>query len=601
MKRIIMLCCIALLSEVCMGQTVNKASRSLHALLESDWNYLMQQYPEAATITGYPGQNDRWTDLSPSAVESRKRHIEQSLATLQKIDSTHLNPRDSLDYDLYLSTLTEAVEGSKFGLEYRVQGLADLYMPVDQLGGVHQDIARTIEFMPARSEADYQQIVARLKSAPRFVEQTIVWMRAGMEKGLTPPQVILHDVPEQISALTTLNPDDSALFAPFRAFPQGISAAHRAELSAAAREAISSGVFPSFRKLLAFLRDEYIPAARKTLAQTALPDGERRYKFWVRYNTTLSLSPEGIHRIGLNEVKRIRQEMDKVIASSHPDMTFQQFVRFLQTEDRFYFSKPAELLSAYRDLGKQAHAASVRFFRNLPRLPYGIEAFPAYMEKSQPSGRYVRGSVDAGRPGVFFVNTYDLRARPKWGMHAMIVHEAVPGHHFQKALAQEIAGNPPLRVWRDLPAFEEGWGLYCETFASELGFYQDPYSKFGQLSDELLRAIRLVVDTGLHKFGWTREQSIAFFKENSPLAMQDVVVEVDRYLVWPGQALSYKLGELTIRRLRATATRELGDKFDLRSFHDAILEAGPVPLEILEARIKQRIRARDLRPRSANP
>jgi len=592
MKRQTMLTwfgCALLFSQLVAADNHENVGQSLHSLMDADWQYFMNEYPEVATLTGYVGQSDHWTDLSPSSVAARRNHVAESVMKLRQMDTSKFTEDDRLNYELYLSTLNEAAEGAKFGLEYRVVGLTNLYMPLDRLGGVHLDIIRTVEQMPAQTDADYAHILARLKAVPTLIDQTIEWMKQGLEKGLTPPQVVLRDIPQQIKDLQGKTPDESPLFDHFRSYPESIPSARRDEISAEARATLVNAVFRSYGKLLEFLQNDYIPKARKTLAYTALPDGESRYRFLVRSNTTLAISPEAIHRKGLSEVKRIRAEMDRVISTAKPGLTFRQFIKFVQNDDHFYYSTPAELITGYRDLGKQADAASVRFFTILPRLPYGIEPFPAYMERSQPSGRHVRGSIDAGRPGIFFVNTYDLRARPVWGMQAMILHEAVPGHHFQKALAQEIRDNPPLRAWRDLPAFEEGWALYCEKLGTEMGFYKDPYSQFGRLSDELLRAIRLVVDTGLHTRGWTRERSFQYFEENSPLANQDVTVEIDRYLAWPGQALSYKIGELKIMELRELAEHQLVNDFDLRRFHDAILMDGPLPLELLDRRMREHL------------
>jgi uncharacterized protein (DUF885 family) len=329
-----------------------------------------------------------------------------------------------------------------------------------------------------------------------------------------------------------------------------------------------------------------VPKARTTISMQDLPGGEEWYAYNVREMTTTNLTPRQIHEIGLAEVKRIRGEMDKVIAASGFEGTFTEFLDFLRTDPRFFFEKPEELLAAYRDIAKRADPELAKLFGHLPRLPYGVVPVPAYAEKSQTTAYYEPGSLKAGRAGSYFANTYDLKSRPKWEMEALTLHEAVPGHHLQLSIAQELEGVPEWRKYDDYTAFVEGWGLYAESLGTEMGFYRDPYSKFGQLTYEIWRAIRLVVDTGMHAFGWTREQAIDYFRQNAGKAEHDIVVEVDRYIVMPGQALAYKIGELKLKELRAFATQSLGPKFDLRAFHDQVLGNGALPLDLLESNVK---------------
>jgi len=349
------------------------------------------------------------------------------------------------------------------------------------------------------------------------------------------------------------------------------------------RRLIGRWVAPSFAKLRNYLATTYIPACRENIAATALPDGVAAYAFHVRWQTTTKLTPQQIHEIGLAEVKRIRTEMDKVIQSTGFKGNFHEFTELLRTDSQFYFEKPDDLVNAYRVIAKKIDPELAHEFGKLPRLPYGVTPIPDFKAPSQTTAYYQPGSPEAGRPGYYFVNTYNLQARPKWEMEALSLHESVPGHHLQISLAQEQEDVPEFRKHIGYSAFVEGWALYCEGLGEDLGLYKDPYSKFGQLTYEMWRAVRLVVDTGMHSMGWTRQQSIDYFRENTGKTDQDITVEVDRYIVWPGQALAYKLGQLKIRELRGSAEKELGSKFYVRAFHDAVLEQGAVPLSFLEA------------------
>ena len=362
-------------------------------------------------------------------------------------------------------------------------------------------------------------------------------------------------------------------------------AAAQQRLRLAALAAYRDSVAPAFRKLSTFLRDEYVPGARTTTGIRDLPNGMAWYQVRARASTTTDLPPEQIHAIGLAEVKRIRAAMDSVIAASGFNGSFAEFVQFLRTDPRFYWTSADDLIHASRELMKRIDPELTRLFGTLPRLPYGVAPIPSYSERSQTTAYYQPGSPLAHRAGTYFVNTYNLPARPKWEMEALSLHEAVPGHHLQIALAQELEGVPEFRRFGGYTAFVEGWGLYSESLGEELGLYTDPYSRFGQLTYEMWRAIRLVIDTGIHTMGWTREQAIDYFKANTAKTEHDITVEVDRYIVWPGQALAYKIGELKIKELRAYAARTLGDRFDVRAFHDHVLGAGAVPLDVLDARI----------------
>jgi uncharacterized protein (DUF885 family) len=552
-------------------------SARLRQLFAQDWEYTMRQYPEFATAVGYPGQSARWTDYSLEAIARRERELNDPLTALRAIDRSKLGATDQLNYDLFRRNYTDALEESRFPGEL---------MPLTQMGGVQQDVPSTIAQMPAGTVREYEDIVARLRAVPVLVNQTMVLLQRGLAAGLTPPRITLRDVPAQAQNLVVDDPLTSPLLTAFTRFPAEVPAADQQRLRAAAVAAYRDSVAPAFRRLRAFLGDKYVPGARTTTGIRDLPNGMAWYQVRARASTTTDLTPEQIHAIGLAEVKRIRGQMDSVIAASGFKGTFAEFVQFLRTDPRFYWTTPEDLIRASRELMKRIDPELTKLFGTLPRLPYGVSPIPSYAERSQTTAYYQPGSPLAHRPGIYFVNTYNLPARPKWEMEALSLHEAVPGHHFQIALAQELDGVPEFRRFGGYTAFVEGWGLYGESLGGELGLYTDPYGKFGQLTYEMWRAIRLVIDTGIHTMGWTREQAIDYFKANAAKTEHDITVEVDRYIVWPGQALAYKIGELKIKELRAYATTTLGSRFDVRAFHDQVLGAGAVPLDALEARIR---------------
>jgi uncharacterized protein (DUF885 family) len=557
-------------------QPTTSDSVRLHQLFAQRWEYTMREYPEFATAVGYPGQNARWTDYSREAIARRKRELNDPANALRTIDRAKLSPTDQLNYDLFSRNLTDALEESRFPGEL---------MPMTQLDGMQQDVPSTIARMPAGTVREFEDILARLRAVPVLVSQTILLLQRGLDSGITPPRITLRDVPSQAQDLVVDDPLASPLLTAFTHFPPAVPAADQQRLRAAATAAYRDSVAPAFRKLSAFLRDRYIPGARATTGMRDLPNGLAWYQVRARTSTTTDLTPEQIHAIGLAEVKRIRGEMDSVIAASGFKGGFAEFVQFLRTDPRFYWTTADDLMHASRELMKRIDPELTKLFGTLPRLPYGVAPIPSYSERSQTTAYYQPGSPLAHRAGTYFVNTYNLPARPKWEMEALSLHEAVPGHHLQIALAQELEGVPEFRRFGGYTAFVEGWGLYSEGLGGELGLYTDPYSKFGQLTYEMWRAIRLVIDTGIHTMGWTREQAIDYFKTNAAKTEHDITVEVDRYIVWPGQALAYKIGELKIKELRAYAARTLGDRFDVRAFHDQVLGAGAVPLDVLDARI----------------
>jgi uncharacterized protein (DUF885 family) len=567
----------------------NDVSREFRGYLEEDWKRWMVEYPEQATAAGFPGQNRRWRDDSPAGIEARKKHLNDSAAALKAFSRDSLPHAEQINYDLYSDLLNTAEEGLQFGddpLPFRNVVPQNLWMPINQMSGVQQEAADAISTMPNRSVADYEDILARLESLPVLVEQEQALLEEGLKRGYTPPKLMLRDVPKQIADLIPANPLASALLEPFKTFPLGIPEHERTRLTNRAKEIYSARVAPAFQKLHDYIASSYLPACRESIAATALPKGAEAYAFHVRWQTTTNLTPQQIHEIGLSEVKRIRAEMDKIIASTNFRGAFHEFTEFLRNDPRFYFDKPDDLVNGYRIIAKKIDPELAHLFGKLPRLPYGVTPIPDFKAPSQTTAYYQAGAPNVGRPGYYFVNTYNLHARPKWEMEALSLHESVPGHHLQISLAQELENEPEFRKHTGYSAFVEGWALYCESLGEELGMYKDPYSKFGQLSYEMWRAVRLVVDTGMHAQGWTRDQAIQFFKDNTGKTDQDITVEVDRYIVWPGQALAYKLGQLKIRELRTQAEKRQGAKFNVRAFHDAVLENGALPLNVLSAHME---------------
>ena len=572
------------------GSSPSEAARKFRVYLDEDWKRWMNEYPVMATFVGYHGQNRRWSDDSPEGIEGRIKHLHESLATLKSISREALPVSEQLNYDLYRGLLETAEEGLQYGNDpspFASVVPGNLWMSMDQMGGIQQGAASVFASMPQQNVADYEDILARFETLPKVIEQSQALMQLGLKKGYTPPKLMLRDVPRQIAGLIPADPMASPLLAPFTKFPAGFPETQRIRLTNRAKQIYTGSVAPAFQKLHDYVVSTYLPACRESIAVSALPNGAAAYAFLIHWQTTTNLTAQQIHEIGLTEVKRIRAEMDKVIASTGFKGSFHDFIEFLRSDSQFFYDKPDDLVNGYRVVAKKIDPELARLFGKLPRLPYGVCVIPDFKAPSQTTAYYEPGAPAAGRAGCYFVNTYNLRARPKWEMEALSLHEAVPGHHLQISLAQELEDVPEFRKHIGYSAFDEGWALYSESLGEEIGLYKDPYSKFGQLSYEMWRAVRLVVDTGMHTMGWTRQQAIDFFRENTGKTDQDITVEVDRYIVWPGQALAYKIGQMKIRKLRAEAEKKLGAKFEVRKFHDAVLENGAVPPNVLEAHMKQ--------------
>ncbi|WP_233998649.1 DUF885 domain-containing protein [Microbulbifer pacificus] len=554
------------------------ASEKLRALQDLRYRWIMESYPESATYQGYRGVEHNWTDQTIKGIERRKGQTRDLLAASRHIDENKLPESEKLDYQLLYQDLLLQVRGYQF---------PEHLLPVNHMSGIQRSVPGVLNAMPRRNPADYENILTRLDKLPDLIEQTQILMEKGLGQNLTPPQITLRDLPGQIRALIPSDPQQSPLLKAFYEMPASIPAAHQARLRQRALTIYQKALIPGWQGFAEFVEREYIPKANTETAFTKNEDGARWYAHKVREKTTTELSPEEIHRIGLMEVRRIREEMNAVIKKIGFAGGLKEFNEFLRTDPRFYYESKEELLKNYRDIAKRIDGELPALFGTLPRLTYGVKPIPAYSEKSQTTAYYQPGSADAGRAGVFYANTYDLKSRPIWEMEALTVHEAMPGHHLQIALAQEQKDIHRLRRLKTYTGFVEGWGLYSESLGYDLGLYKDPYSEFGALTYDMWRAVRLVVDTGMHQLGWSRDEAIAYFMENSPKPEHDIVVEVDRYLVWPGQALAYKLGQLKIKEIRARAEKTLGNNFDIRRFHDVLLGAGALPLNVLETRMNK--------------
>ena len=571
---------IVLLFLLCAGafaqdSRANETAKTLHDLFAVEWDYQMEQHPTWASSLGDRRWNDRWSDSSLDAIYKRHDHDIATLNKLTKIDRAALSPSDQLNYDLFKKDYENTIEDFQYRWYLR---------PLNQLGGVHtvNQLAETLRFDTVK---DYEDWLARLKALPVRVDQTIALMRLGMKERIILPKIAVQRVPAQIDHQIVSDPKASPLYKPFTKFSSSIAESDQVRLAKAAQVTIADTVVPAYRKLKEFVVSDYLPAAWDQVGIWQLPNGAAMYASATRHNTTTDLTPQEIHEIGLKEVKRIRAEMQAIIDKLGFRGSFTEFTKFLHGDEKFYFKSERELLEAYRALSRRIDPLLVKVFRTLPRMPYGIEPLPANIAPDSPAGLYRGPAADGSRAGTFSVNTFKPEIRPKYEMMALSLHEGVPGHHLQIALAMEQQGIPNFRRYGGYTAFIEGWGLYAESLGDEMGLYDDPYSKFGQLMYEIWRASRLVVDTGMHYLRWDRQKAIDFMVANTAKQELEVTAEIDRYIVWPGQALAYKIGQLKITELRAKAKQALGDEFDVRDFHDELLKDGALPLDRLEVKM----------------
>ena len=569
------------------AEEASTTAARLDALYARYWEERLELNPLAATFQGDPRYNDRLPNfLSPDYRDQSREFTERWLREVESVGSEGLQGQDLLSYEIFTSDLRHELEGEKFpGWMQPVNQFYNIASTIVQLGsGTGAQPFKTVE--------DYDNWHARASQVPVLFDQAIANMRQGVEAGVVQPRALMEKVLPQLDAIIKPRAEDTLFWRPVEAMPEGIDAASRKRITTEYRELIEQQLMPAYRELRDYIAQEYMPHARDTAGLDALPNGDEWYAYRARMSTTTDLSPSEIHQIGLDEVECIHGEMHKVMDQVGFEGSLQDFFRLMQDDPRFTFESEEALLEYYRSLEDKVNERVDELFSLTPKAPFEIRPVEPFRARSAAGGSYMRPSEDGTRPGIFYVNTYDLPTRKTWDAEDLFLHEAIPGHHFQIALQQELDGLPAFRRFGGQTAFIEGWGLYAESLGRDLGLYTDPYSYFGYLQNELWRAIRLVVDTGLHSKGWTREQVIAFMLANSAESETQAIAEAERYMAIPGQALAYKIGELKIQELRRRAEAELGDGFDVREFHAEVLRDGSVPLDVLEAKIDRWIAAR---------
>lgn len=550
----------------------DSAADRLHALIDAAWDREMRENPTWASNLGDRRHHREWPDRSFEALERSHQADVELLRELDQIDVNALSEQERINYQLFRRDYEVRVEGYQFRW---------YLVPLNQREGI-QDEGSLADSLTFESVSDYEDWLARMRAFPEYMDQTIALMREGAATGVIHSRVVMERVPSQIARQIVDDPTEQLFYKPFRNMPPSISTEAQERLRAEAVAAVNECILPAYERFQTFFNEVYLPACHPEVGVWQVPRGDALYAFRCREFTTLNMTPDEIHEIGLSEVARIRAEMEDVIAQTGFDGSFVQFLDFLRNDPQFYYDNPDELMQEYLAVCKRIDPQLVRLFRTLPRIPYGLEAIPEHIAPDTTAAYYRPPAADGSRAGTYFVNLYRPDSRPRYEIEVLSVHEAVPGHHLQIALAHELEGLPEFRRYSGYTAYVEGWALYSESLGEELGLYQDPYSKFGQLTYEMWRAVRLVIDTGMHHKHWTREQAIDFFARNTAKTMLDIENEVDRYIAWPGQALAYKIGELKIQELRRIAEERLGNDFDIREFHDVVLRNGAVTLDVLQ-------------------
>jgi uncharacterized protein (DUF885 family) len=548
----------------------------LKTLLDEHWEFRLREDPLFATRVGDRRYDDRLPSVAPGDFGRREAFTKSIRERLATIDRLALSPAERIDYDMLAQNLDHDLAKTAF---------RTWRMPLNAEGSYHSSFARLPFSVPLATTRDYENFLARLRAFPAYGRQQMENMREGLRTGFVQPRVILEGFEGTITPHIVDAPEKSVFWKPFAAFPVGVPEADRERLRGEGRAVIERGIVPAYRALLDFMTKEYLPKARTTIAASELPQGREYYAHLVRDFTTLDVTPEAVHREGQGEVARLRAEMADVLDELKWDKGFPAFLEFLRTDPRFYPKTGEELLQVASYIAKRMDGKLPSLFKTLPRQPYGVVPVPADIAPKYTAGRYNGAPIGGTRAGEYWVNTYALETRTLYTLEALTLHEAVPGHHLQTSLAQEMTGLHPFRRFEYVDAFGEGWGLYSEFLGREAGFYQDPYSNFGRLTYEMWRACRLVVDTGMHAMGWSRDRALQYLADNTALSRHEVTTEIDRYIGWPAQALAYKMGELKIRELRRRAELALGSRFDVREFHDAVLRNGSVPLAVLEEQV----------------
>jgi uncharacterized protein (DUF885 family) len=514
-------------------------------------------------------------DMSPSTLAAQAKQRQQWLDKLQQVDVATLTEQQQINHAILVYSLKDAIAEYQYGAHL---------MPLTSESGFHSDLAFMVSGTEFKTKQDYQDYLAKLKTIPVYMQQQTEWMKQGLATGMTQPKAVLVGFDQSILAFISKAPEQNVFYRPFSQKPEFVDADSWVAMQQQAKQIVDQHLNPAYQQFYQFMLQQYLPGARDSIAASDWPKGRDYYQNRLEHYTTLKLTPEQVHQTGLEEVARIRAEMQSIITRVGFKGSFAEFIQFLRTDPQFYVKTPNDLLKEASFIAKKIDAELPKFFKTLPRTPYGVAPVPAEIAPKYTTGRYAGTNRD-DRAGFYWVNTYALDRRPLYEMEALTLHEAVPGHHLQISLAREQASLPDYRRNFYTSAFGEGWGLYSEYLGIEMGFYQDPYSDFGRLTYEMWRAARLVVDTGMHTMGWSRQQAIDFLASNTALSMHNVTTEIDRYISWPAQALSYKLGELTIKKLRKEAEQQLGNDFDVREFHDVVLGNGSVPLSILEQQV----------------
>ena len=564
------------------GHDHKDATNQLHQLVDEIWQYELQVSPLLASSEGIKDYDDRLSDISANGLAMRNQKFSQYLERLNSIDQSTLGRDD---------VITLLMQ------KYRIQNYVDLYkfndhfVPITSEYGFHSALAQLPNRVRLQSAEDSENYLKRLALVAGQITQNMAWMREGLKVGMTQPKVVMQGFEDSIKPQLVDDAENSGFYAPFESMDtKRFTSTQIASWQQQAKQLITQQVIPAYQQFYDFLVSEYIPNARDDIAAISWPQGESLYQNRIRYYTTTDLSAQQIHQIGLDEVARIRAEMQEIVNALEFDGDINEFIQFLRTDPQFYAETPEQLLIHASYVAKQMDAKLPQLFNLLPRTPYGVAPVPDSIAPKYTTGRYISPRRD-DQPGYYWVNTYALDKRPLYAIPALTLHEAVPGHHLQISLANEMEGLPKVRRKTYISAFGEGWGLYSEYLGKEVDMYTDPYDDFGRLSYEMWRACRLVVDTGMHTMGWSRDQALAYMLENTALSAHNVKTEIDRYISWPAQALSYKIGEIKIKELRANAEQALGDSFDIRAFHDAVLADGSVPLFVLEQNIEQFIQS----------
>lgn len=581
MRRVILAAAVLCMLSLSPAALAQSAGQSLSQLFDDERAFTWREDPLSATSDGVHDYDNRLPSVTPADYARRAAQDEQFLTRLNAIDRAQLSHQEQVSYDLFAFMVGQRATLARYN-EWR--------LPMNSDSGFYSEILLLNETNSPRTVRDYENYIARLNDVPRYFREQTENMRQGVRDGFTLPQAIIGGVAEMIAGWRFDRVEDTALWQPFANFPDAVPAAERERLAAAGRAAIANAVIPAFRDFQTFFATEYAPHARRTLGARDLPNGRAYYADLVRYFTTLpDATPQQIHRTGLAEVRRIRAEMEAIVREVGFEGSFADFLTYLRTDPQFYPQTPQELLNRAAWITREIDGHLPEYFGRLPRTPYTVEPVPDAFAPNYTAGRYNPGPL--GAAGTYWVNTYALNTRSLYNLPALTAHEAAPGHHIQGALARELEGLPRFRLNFYPHSFGEGWGLYSERLAGEMGIYHTPYERFGQLTYEMWRACRLVVDTGMHSMGWSRQQALDYLAANTALSTHEIRTEVDRYIGWPGQALAYKIGELKIVELRQRAERALGDRFDIRAYHDAVLANGGVTLPVLEQEIDAYIAA----------